>query len=106
MVNAYSIPYAKGLFSAAFIQYFIYAMLYCLEGSRIKEIRETEKQKNESGHLRVSDNSAFSRANIRVPETEQKLQLEGGSDEEKDKTDNKAPIDPAEIELEEVKAEP
>lgn len=89
-----------------FIQYCIYAMLYCLEGSKIKEIRAAEKEKNEKGHRQVSDNSMFTRSNIRdVPQTEQKLQLEGGSDDEKDKADNKTPIDAAEIELEEVKQE-
>ena len=44
MVNSYDIPAAKGLFSAIFIQYTIYAILYILEGTKIKEIKEKERE--------------------------------------------------------------
>ena len=48
MVNSYQIPAAKGLFSAVFIQYCIYAILYILEGIKMKEIKHAEKEFQES----------------------------------------------------------
>ena len=39
MVNHYEIPQGKALFSAAFIQYCIYAVLYCIEGTKLVEIK-------------------------------------------------------------------
>jgi len=46
MVNAYQIPQAKGMFSAVFIQYLIYGFLYVVEGAKIKEIKDAEKNIN------------------------------------------------------------
>jgi hypothetical protein len=42
MVNQYIIPYAKGLYSAVFIQYLIYGFLYCIEGVKLQEIQQKE----------------------------------------------------------------
>jgi hypothetical protein len=42
MVNAYTIPDAKGLYSAVFIQYLIYGFLYCIEGAKLEEIQQKE----------------------------------------------------------------
>jgi len=72
MVNAYSIPQAKGLYSAVFIQYFIYAMLYTLEGAKIKEIKEAEREREKKNHEPVSGNSNYTQ-NMRIPATEEKL---------------------------------
>jgi hypothetical protein len=47
-------------------------MLYTLEGSKIKEIKEAEKEREDKSHEPVSGNSNYTQ-NMRIPATEEKL---------------------------------
>lgn len=58
MVNSYTIPDAKGLYSAVFIQYLIYGFLYCIEGAKLEEIQQKELEKK-ARHEGVSNQSDF-----------------------------------------------
>ena len=89
------------MFSAAFIQYFIYAVLYCIEGAKIKEIKQAEKDRNMVYDQTGMDSNVSQGIRQQVPQQSESKNLpyEGGSDD--DQTDKKN-VDVGDIELEEV----